>query len=140
MSPETEIGGPARDFPATRWTLILSSRDKTQARSVALADLLQSYWKPLYHFVRRKGLRTEEAKDAIQGFMLHLLERDFLSRLDPGRGKLRSYLRTAVSHYLINLHEKAVAEKRGGHAKHVSLDWEVAERGLSKMPKSGCAS
>src|SRR5579862_3141306 len=96
MRDETTIGGEAMEFPATRWTLIQSSRENDAARREALDVLLSTYWKPLYFYVRRKGTSVEAAKDAVQGFFAHLLEQDFLSRPDPTKGKFRSYLRTAI--------------------------------------------
>jgi RNA polymerase sigma-70 factor (ECF subfamily) len=132
---ETAIGGAAREFPPTRWTLIVSSRDGVEPRRAALEELLAIYWKPLYFYARRKGLTIEAAKDAIQGFFAHLLERDFLARLDPGRGRFRSYLRTALDHFLVNLHEARAAQKRGGGVKTVALDFEVAERDIAGVPE-----
>lgn len=136
MAVDTEIGGNAREFPSTRWTLVLSSRDGTEKKRRALDELLSTYWKPLYFFVRRKGKNAEAAKDAIQGLFVHLLERDFLSKLDPARGRLRAYLKTAVTHYLINLHESDSAQKRGGGAKASTLDFDVAERGMTDAPET----
>lgn len=128
MPDETAIGGAAREFPPTRWTLVRSSRESEEARRAALRELLEAYWKPIYFYIRRKGRSVEDAKDAVQGFYAHLLDRDFLARLDPAKGRLRSYLRTAVDHFLINEHEKRSAKKRGGGARILSLDMEPAER------------
>lgn len=128
MVAETEIGGPAGGFPGTRWTMILSSREGIDRRRSAMQDLLATYWKPLYFHARRKGLAIESAKDAVQGFCTHLLEQDFLSRLDPGKGRLRSYLRTSFDHFLMNEHEKNSAWKRGGKIAIVPLDFEAAEK------------
>ncbi len=50
----------------------------------------------------------------MQGFVAHVLEGDLLERLDPGKGRLRSYLRTAFKHFIANLREEARAAKRGG--------------------------
>ncbi len=140
MVDETAIGGPARDFPATRWTVILSSRQGAPERRIAFEQLLAIYWKPLYFFVRRKGLTIEAAKDAVQGFFAQLLERDFLDRLDPARGRFRSYLRTAIDHWLANEREAAAAQKRGGDARTVALDWDVAERDCASAPAAADAA
>ncbi len=137
---ETAIGGDARDFPQTRWTLIVSSRDNPQARQTALQELLTSYWKPLYYYVRRKGRTIDAAKDAIQGFFAHLLQNDFLSRLDPGRGRFRGFLRTSIDNYLNNLYESQSAQKRGGGAKNVGLDFDVAERNYSESTEPADAA
>ena len=131
---ETAIGGEAREFPPTRWTLILSSRADPEARGRALQELLEIYWKPLYFFARRKGMQIEAAKDAVQGFCIHLLERDFLERLDPARGRFRAYLKTGFENFLRNLHESRTARKRGGGAKTVAVDFDLAERDLAHAP------
>lgn len=127
MAPETSIGGGAREFPNTRWTVIASSRSGVEARSRALEELLATYWKPLYFFVRRKGLSIEDSKDVIQDFFAHLLDREFLDRLDPAKGRFRSYLRGAMDNFLVNRHEQRSAKKRGGGKKIVSLEVEVDE-------------
>ena len=134
MVEETAIGGPAREFPATRWTLIAGARAGPEARRAALAELLETYWKPLYYYVRRKGAAVEPAKDAVQGFFAQLLGRDFLDRLDPSRGRFRSFLRASMDHYLANAHEKQSAQRRGGGSPVLSLDVEGAERGMSGLP------
>jgi RNA polymerase sigma-70 factor (ECF subfamily) len=140
MVEETAIGGAGREFPGTRWTMILASRDGTQERRRALAELLDVYWKPLYFYVRRKGRTIEASKDAIQGFFAHLLERDFLGRLDPARGRFRSYLRAAMDHFLANEHEAATAQKRGGDARIVPLEWDAAERQCASSPADADAA
>lgn len=129
------MGGEAREFPRTRWTLILSSREGLESRQKVLQELLQTYWKPLYFYARRKGIRIDDAKDAVQGFFARLLEQDFLGRLTPEKGRFRSYLRAGFDHYLINLHESEYAKKRGGNASVVRLDFEVAERDLAESPE-----
>jgi len=121
-------------FPTTRWTLILASQKDGAAEKAALEQLFATYWKPIYFFLRRKGLGPQAAEDAVQGFFLHLLERDFLVRLDPARGRLRSYLLRALEHYLVNLHERDVALKRGGAYRFIPLDVVLAERELPAAP------
>jgi DNA-directed RNA polymerase specialized sigma24 family protein len=136
MSGETAIGKGGRVFPDTRWTLILRSRDSPEARRVALSELLGLYWRPLYFFARRKGLDVEAAKDAVQGLFLRLIERegDLLDRLEPGKGRFRGYLRTALNHHLANLHEQRTAQKRGGDAGLLTgpaFDLALAEQDLA---------
>lgn len=131
VNESAPAGGP---FPRTRWTLIRSAQSDPAARAKALQELLAVYWRPLYVFVRRKGLSPEEAEDAVQELMVLLLERDFLERLDSTRGKLRSFLMTAASNHLANRHEKAVAAKRGGGAAAVALDTPGIESKLAEHP------
>lgn len=121
-------------FPNTRWTLILASRQGPAAERAALEQLLGIYWKPLYFYLRRRGLEAAAAEDVVQGFFVQLMERDFLARLDPARGRLRSYLLTALEHYRVNLHDKQDARKRGGGFRFVPLDVVLAERELEAAP------
>jgi RNA polymerase sigma-70 factor (ECF subfamily) len=117
-------------FPTTRWTLILSAREGPEHERAALETLFATYWKPVYFYLRRKGLAVEAAEDAVQGFFLHLMERDVLERLDPARGRFRSYLLTSLDHYVVNQYHHAAAVKRGGRTKIVPLDTLVGERDL----------
>jgi RNA polymerase sigma-70 factor (ECF subfamily) len=123
-------------FPTTRWTLILASRQGADARRAGLEALFAGYWRPIYIYLRRKGLPSERAEDVVQGFFASLLEREFLERADPARGRFRSFLRTSVDHYLANLYEKEAAQKRGGGLRFVSLDVALAERDLPADPES----
>jgi DNA-directed RNA polymerase specialized sigma24 family protein len=106
--------GPVGLFPQTRWTLVLAARDRPEERRRALGELLAPRWRALYVLARKHGLAPAEAEDAVQSFLARLIEGDLLAKLDPGRGRLRSYLRTAFAHHLINLHEHAAAAKRSG--------------------------
>lgn len=122
-------------FPTTRWTLILASREGAEARQRALEQLFAAYWKPIYFYARRKGLSVEDAEDAVQGLFARLLEADFLPRLDPAKGRFRGYLKAAMDHHLVNLHEKTAAQKRGGNVRIVPLDVVLAERDISAAPE-----
>jgi RNA polymerase sigma-70 factor (ECF subfamily) len=121
-------------FPVTRWTLIAATRGDPTGRRAALEELLGLYWMPLYCFVRRHGLDADAAQDAVQDFIARLLDRDAFARLDPARGRFRAYLRTALAHHLANRHEHATAQKRGGAAVTIPLDFDVAERRLDGAP------
>jgi DNA-directed RNA polymerase specialized sigma24 family protein len=136
VSPETEMGGPAADFPATRWTLVAAARAAPERRRRALEELLARYWKPLYFLARRKGRSIESAKDDVQGFLLRLLDLDFPGGLDPSKGSLRGFLKIAFQNYLASGFEAAAALKRGGGRSPVPLDFELAERQASTSPAS----
>lgn len=113
-------------FPQTRWSLVLRARGDSGRR--ALGELLQEYWKPLYLFARARGLPGSAAEDAVQGFVLQLLEREsFAERLDPNRGRLRSYLKTAFRHFLESDSIRQGAQKRGGGQRVLELDARLAE-------------
>lgn len=108
------MAGASAVFPTTHWTLILAARTDEASRRTALVEVLGGYWKPLYVFARSRGLGPDEAEDLVQHLFTDLLERDFLSGLDPGRGRLRSFLRTALVHRLSNRRAAERAARRGG--------------------------
>lgn len=112
-------GGAA--FPETRWTLVIEARGNPAKRRPALEALVRPRWKPLYLMARAHGLVPEQAEDAVQSFLTRLVEGDVLEQLDPGRGRLRSYLKTAFRHHLINLAEHERAAKRGLGVPHAEL-------------------
>lgn len=114
---------------------MLASRQGGEAERAALEQLLGTYWKPLYFYLRRKGLSQEASEDLVQGFCLHLLQKEFLARLDPARGRLRSYLLTALENYRVNVHEKQSALKRGGAVRFVPLDLALEEHELAATPE-----
>jgi RNA polymerase sigma-70 factor (ECF subfamily) len=108
-------------FPATRWTLVLSARERPEERRAALEALVAPRWKALYVLARKRGLAAPEAEDAVQSFLTRLIEGDVVAKLDPARGRLRAYLKTAFHNHLVNLHEHGQAAKRGA-GKLASFD------------------
>ena len=125
---ETSLGGAGgRSFGSTLWSVVLAARDADDAaRRAALQTLIETYWKPVYYFVRRRGRDPEGAKDAAQGFFTALLERNFLQYVQRERGRFRTFLLTALEHYLADEHDRSTAQKRGGG--RLALDFEAAER------------
>lgn len=115
-------------FPTTRWTLLLAASESPEAKAAAWKHLVTTYWPPLYAYLRAKGLDAAAAADGVQGLCLELLERDALERLRPDRGSLRGFLKVAAQNHLHRAHEKATAQRRGGDAHAMSLDFELAER------------
>jgi RNA polymerase sigma-70 factor (ECF subfamily) len=93
----------------------------------ALATLCQTYWPPLYTFVRRRGYSPTDAQDMVQGFFAHLLEKNTLSRADHEKGKLRTFLLGALQNYLLKQRERMGAIKRGGGKQIVSFDDQLIE-------------
>lgn len=120
-SPAASPKAAAGLFPETRWTLVLEARLDPQKRAAALEGLVRPRWRALYVVARKHGLSPAAAEDAVQGFIARLLEGDVLERLDPGKGRLRSYLRTAFRHYLSSLRQEERAQKRGAGAAAADL-------------------
>jgi len=121
------VGGVDR-FRTTRWSVVLlSAQSQAPGCKEALGELCSLYWYPLYAFVRQRGHPPEDARDLTQGFFLHLIERRTLTRVDPQKGKFRSFLLASFQKYLANEALRAQRLKRGGQAEFVSLDLQNAE-------------
>ena len=83
----------AAQFRTTRWTVImLAAQGKNPAGEAALAELYRLYWSPLYAFARYRGYSPQDAQDLTQGFFVHVIEHETLTRADPLKGKFRSFL------------------------------------------------
>jgi len=125
---ETELGGGARDFPVTSWSLIAGMGDSsTDARGRALESLCRRYWKPVYLYVRRAWSKSaEDAKDLTQAFFLQIMEGDALRRYAPERGGFRTYLKVLLRGFAADQHDAMTALKRGGGARLLTLDSEDA--------------
>ena len=85
----------------------------TSARR-ALEELCQTYWFPLYAYVRRRGVSAPDAQDVVQGFFARLLEKGDLAQVDRAKGRFRSFLLASISHFLSNHWAAERAAKRGG--------------------------
>ncbi len=121
---DTQLGGEAREFPVTSWSLIAGMQDSsTGTRRQALESLCSRYWKPVYHYVRRAWSKSpEDAKDLAQAFFLQLVDGDALARYRPERGGFRTYLKVLLRGFAADQHDVMKALKRGGGAKVLALD------------------
>jgi RNA polymerase sigma-70 factor (ECF subfamily) len=121
-----DTGNPR--FVTTRWSVVLAAGDRETSESQrALAALCETYWYPVYAYVRRRGHSIEEAQDLAQGFFAHLLAKKSLRTIKREGGKFRSFLLAALSYYMANEWDRARAAKRGGGHVTLSLDFEAGE-------------
>jgi RNA polymerase sigma factor (sigma-70 family) len=122
-------------FATTHWSVVLTAgRADTTRAQAALTKLCQSYWYPLYAYVRRRGYSAHDAQDLTQAFFLCLLERGSFAHADQQRGRFRSFLLGAMNHFLADEWKKINREKRGGGQKILSLDLAAAEQRFDLEP------
>ena len=130
------VGPPAGPFLTTRWTVVLRAGDSlSPERENAMAQLCLSYWYPLYAFVRRKGHGHEDASDLTQEFFARLIRKHHLRSVHHDLGRFRTFLLTAMTHFLANEWDKSQAARRGGGRPIVSLDGMAAEERYRTEPK-----
>jgi RNA polymerase sigma-70 factor (ECF subfamily) len=124
-----ESAQPRDYFATTHWSIVLAAQRSDPSRAhAALSKLCQTYWYPLYAFVRRQGHRPEDAQDFTQDFFARLLAKNYLAEVAREKGKFRSFLLAAMKHFLANEWDRARAAKRGGGQVLISLNDTDAER------------
>ena len=119
----------AARFDTTHWSLVLAAGDRQSPDAdAALAALCSAYWHPVYAFIRRTGHDEDSARDLTQGFFTLVLEKNYFGDAKRERGRLRTFLLTAVRHFLSNERDRERALKRGGGAELVPLDEDESPR------------
>ena len=93
----------------------------------ALETLCQTYSFPVYSFIRQRGNDADRAEDLTQGFFARLLEKKSLKAADRDRGRFRSFLLTSVKFFLADEWDRETAQKRGGGAIPIDLDFSDGE-------------
>jgi RNA polymerase sigma factor (sigma-70 family) len=141
MIEEDELNADRRrgkpSFSTTQWSVVLAVGGKDSANAAAaLAALCQTYWYPLYAYVRRRGYPEHDAEDLIQGFFAHILERGSIERACPERGKFRSFLLGSINNYLADQRDRAHAQKRGGDKPIISMDDSQAQSRYQLEPSA----
>jgi DNA-directed RNA polymerase specialized sigma24 family protein len=109
-------------FTTTHWSVVLEAQGQSPAAQEALEKLCRTYWRPVYGFIRRQKIRTQEAEDLTQGFFLLLLERRDFDAVRKEKGRLRSYLLTSVKHFLASEQRRAMTVKRGKGQQLIPLE------------------
>src|SRR5204863_3369672 len=102
--------------------IVVQARGESPAAQEALENLCRTYWRPIYSFVQREGVRPEEAKDLTQGFFALILKRKDFQSVRQEKGRLRSFLLASLKHFMANERRDAATIKRGGGRTLIPLD------------------
>ncbi len=116
-------------FPETHRSAVLAVRSRDEhERARALEAVVAAYWRPVYRHLRvRWSARDAEAEDLAQGFFAAALEKGWLARYEPARGRFRSYLLACLGAFVANQRRDGRRLKRGGAATLVPLVSEDAD-------------
>jgi RNA polymerase sigma-70 factor (ECF subfamily) len=127
-SSSTSLDAKPAQFPPTLWTIVLAAGERSSPQGErALTSLCETYWYPLYAFLRKQGRSPHDAEDLTQAFFVHLLSRQGLRHVDPRKGRFRSFLLASLKNFVADEWAKTSAQKRGGGAVILSLDADLAE-------------
>ena len=114
-------------FPSTHWSAVLAagrSQVEPEIAQTALAELCQTYWPPLYSFVRSRGYTVHDAQDLTQSFFAYLIERKIYTRVDRQKGRFRSFLLASLKNFLADASDRERTLKRGGGQNFLPLHEE----------------
>src|ERR1041385_3641764 len=138
MDPDTDIGGPLHKFPITNHSAIVAARsDDEIVRRRAFDTILNSYWKPVYKYVRLKWQASnEDAKDLTQGFFGNAFEKQYFASYDATKASFQTFLRTCLDGFIANERKAGQRLKRGGKMDHYQLDFAAAEDELAAHASS----
>ncbi|MDB6123703.1 MAG: hypothetical protein JWQ71_2696 [Pedosphaera sp.] len=126
-NPDSPVAGGGH-FVTTHWSAVVRAGQVDAASAhVALDELCQTYWYPLYAFIRRQGRAPQDAEDLTQAFFARLLEKNFVAAADPEKGKFRTFLLAALKRFMANEWDRDHAQKRGGFQTVIAIDQAVVE-------------
>jgi RNA polymerase sigma factor (sigma-70 family) len=133
IDPDTDIGGLLHKFPVTNHSAIVAARsDDEIIRRRAFDTILNSYWKPVYKYVRLKWQASnEDAKDLTQGFFANAFEKNHFASYDAAKASFQTFLRTCLDGFIANERKAGQRLKRGGDMDHYQLDFAAAEDELA---------
>ena len=121
-------------FPSTHWSAVLAagrSQADPEIAQAALTELCQTYWAPLYSFVRSRGYTVHDAQDLTQSFFAYLIEHKIYARVDRQKGKFRSFLLASLKNFLADASDRERTLKRGGGQSFLPLHEEQAKEAES---------
>ena len=133
IDPDTDIGGPLHKFPVTNHSAIVAARSHDEiVRRRAFDTILNSYWKPVYKYVRLKWQAgNEDAKDLTQGFFVNAFEKNYFASYDAAKASFQTFLRRCLDGFVANERKAGQRLKRGGDVDHYQLDFAAAEDELA---------
>ncbi len=135
MNFSEDPDGTGRRLPTTQWSVVIAAaRESAPESRQALQTLCQTYWYPLYAYVRQRGYQPADAQDLVQAFFAHVLEKGVLAAADPRRGRFRTFLLTVLQRFIGAQRQRAAARKRGGAVRVLSLDFQYAEQRYCHEP------
>ncbi len=137
-SDTPSTGARGAQFTTTHWSVVLAAgRDASPETDQALEVLCRTYWYALYALVRRQGYGVPDAQDLTQEFFARFLDKKYIERADPERGRFRTFLLACLKNFLANEWDRGQTVKRGAGYKTISWDEHVAENQFLAEPATG---
>ena len=99
----SDIDSGFSHFRTTAWSVVLGAQNtdgEGPDREKCLSYLCRNYWKPVYYYIRRRGLSHDDAIDLTQEYFTTFLEKNFVAMADRERGRFRTFVLVTVNRFL----------------------------------------
>ena len=97
----SDIDSGFSHFRTTAWSVVIGAQKGAGGnREKCLTFLCRNYWKPVYYYIRRRGLNHEDAIDMTQEYFATFLEKDFVAIADRERGRFRTFILVTANRFL----------------------------------------
>jgi DNA-directed RNA polymerase specialized sigma24 family protein len=103
----------------------------------AVNRLITLYWKPVFYFLRARGVPFHEAEDTTQEFFLRFLEQGVVARADPDRGRFRNFLFGVLKRFLSDQELPRAPRQKEFERPFVSIQGLVGEEERAYEPAAG---
>ncbi len=103
MADASEADSGFSHFRTTAWSVVLGAQNAEGGRGdreQCLSYLCRNYWKPVYYYIRRRGLSHDDAIDMTQEYFATFLEKDFVAIADRERGRFRTFVLVTANRFL----------------------------------------
>ena len=114
-------------FATTHWTQVLQARGDSPEARAALSELCESYYSPVFSFIRPNAVNEDSARELTQEFFRRLLSGKGIAAVDPQRGRFRSFLLGAVKHFLADMRDHDRRLKRGEGKGTLALETAIVD-------------
>jgi RNA polymerase sigma factor (sigma-70 family) len=122
---ESDNGGR---FPTTHCSVLRALRsDDAIERSRSLKRLAETYWNPIFNYLRLRWHKdAAEAQEITQEFFVRCIAKGTFASYVEERARFRTFVRTCLDRFVLDLARRERAEKRGGTLPQ-SVDIEAVE-------------
>jgi len=127
-------------WATTRWSTVAKLADrKAPTWESDWRYLVEAYRAPLERYAQRLlarmapgGDSAADAEDLVQSFLSLCIEKGWLARAEPGKGRFRAFLQTLLKRHAIKAVRHRLAQRRHPGAEHAILP--LLDEGVDEDP------
>src|SRR5262245_57970782 len=136
MAEDPRLPRSGGAFPTTHWSLVGRAGQGAASGRVALGELIRIYLPALRaHLTGPMRIDPHRADDLLQGFLADkILEQNMIALANPNRGKFRTFLLTALEHFVVDTIRYESARKRSPRSKVHDIDDQADRLSAGKSP------